>query len=203
MINGIPFVVSAPSGTGKTTACKILREKFPELKFSVSHTTRSPRHNEEDGKCYHFISEAKFKDKIDKGEFLEWANVHNNYYGTAIETINAHINKGEDLLLDLDVQGVQSLRKMNFPGVFIFLLPPSFDELYNRLKKRGTEPAEVIRQRMEVGKQEMAQYQLYDYVVINNNLEETVVNLIAIIRAERCRATRHNPIVQSIVTPNK
>lgn len=203
MINGIPFVVSAPSGTGKTTACKILRERFPELKFSVSHTTRSPRHNEVDGKCYHFISEATFKDKIGKGEFLEWANVHNNYYGTTIETINAHIKKGEDLLLDLDVQGVQSLRKMSFDGVFIFLLPPSFDELYNRLKKRGTEPPDIIQQRIAVGKKEMAQYQLYDYVVINSNLEVTVDNLIAIIRAERCRATRHNPIVQSIVTPNK
>lgn len=202
MNKGIPFVVSAPSGTGKTTACKILREKFPELKFSVSHTTRPPRPNEVDGMCYHFISEAEFKKKVGQGEFLEWAKVHNNYYGTAMETLDSHINNGEDLLLDLDVQGVQSLKKMNFRGVFIFLLPPSLDELYNRLNKRGTESPEVIQQRIDVGKQEMALYQLYDYVVINSNLDETVTNLIAIIRAERCRANRHNPILQKIVSPN-
>lgn len=200
MIKGIPFVISAPSGTGKTTACKILREKFPELRFSVSHTTRKARPEEVNGACYHFISEAEFKKKIDQNAFLEWAQVHNHYYGTALETLDSYINKGEDLLLDLDVQGVQSLRRMNFEGVFIFLLPPSLEELNNRLNKRGTESPEVIKQRIEVGKKEISQYQLYDYVVINNNLEETVTNLIAIIRAERCRSHRHNPFVQKIVT---
>ena len=192
-MTGIPFILSAPSGTGKTTVCKILREKFPELKFSVSHTTRPIRPNEVEGKDYYFISAEEFEKKIGQGEFLEWAKVHNNYYGTTFETVNDFRQCGYDLLLDLDVQGVQSLRQLQFSGVFIFLLPPSIEELHQRLKKRGTEPDEAIKDRIEVGKREMTLYTLYDYVVTNINLDETVANIISIIRAERCCAHRYQP----------
>ena len=190
---GIPFIISAPSGTGKTTACKILKEKLPDLKFSISHTTRPARPGEADGKDYYFVSADEFRKKVDRGEFLEWAKVHNNYYGTAFETVNAFRQNGLDLLLDLDVQGVQSLRKLKFPGVFIFILPPSIAELNRRLKNRGTETEDAIKERIEVGKKEMTQYPLYDYVVTNIHIDETVANLISIIRSERCRAHRYQP----------
>ncbi|MCH8156663.1 MAG: guanylate kinase, partial [Nitrospinae bacterium] len=108
---GIAFILSAPSGTGKTTTCKLLRKKLPKLKFSVSHTTRAIRDGETEGVDYHFIPQKEFEEKIDRDEFLEWAKVHNQYYGTAFETVDRHRQKGEDLLLELDVQGVQSLRK--------------------------------------------------------------------------------------------
>ena len=190
---GIPFILSAPSGTGKTTVCKILREKLSDIRFSISHTARPARPDEADGKDYYFISMDEFKKKIGRGEFLEWANVHNNYYGTTFETINSFRQIGQDLLLDLDVQGVQSLRQLKFSGVFIFLLPPSIEELHQRLKKRGTEPDQMIMDRIDTGKKEMTQYLLYDYVVTNINLDETVANLVSIIRSERCRTHRYHP----------
>lgn len=195
---GIAFILSAPSGTGKTTLCKILRERCPDLKFSVSHTTRSPRKNETEGADYYFISEDDFKSKIERGEFLEWAKVHKNYYGTAFDTINQHKKKGQDLLLDLDVQGVHSLRQMKFDGIFIFLLPPSLDELRKRLLNRGTEPENVIQERIETGKEEIARYGLYDYVVTNIDMEETVATVASIIRAERSRASRYVPVAPDI-----
>lgn len=198
MTTGIPFIFSAPSGTGKTTICKILREKLPDLKFSISHTTRPARHNETDGRDYYFISTDEFKKMIERGEFLEWAQVHNNYYGTALETVKKINHTGHDLLLDLDIQGVQTLRKLKFPGVYIFLLPPSIEELYHRLKKRGTEQDQAILDRIEVGKKEMTQYTLYDYVVTNTNLDESVANIISILKAEHCRTHRYHPLTETI-----
>ncbi|MBI4385046.1 MAG: guanylate kinase [Nitrospinae bacterium] len=199
---GIAFVLSAPSGTGKTTICKILKERRPDLKFSVSHTTRAPRKNETEGVDYFFIPEPEFKAKIERGEFLEWARVHGNYYGTAFDTVDEFKKKGQDLLLDLDVQGVQNLRKLNFPGVFVFILPPSLAELRQRLAKRGTEPEGEIAQRIEVGKNEISQYGLYDYVVTNTDIEEAVAAVLAIARAERSRACRFvspSPDIQSLL----
>lgn len=199
---GIPFVISAPSGTGKTTICKILRTKVPHLQHSVSHTTREPRKGETHGSDYHYISEKDFKEMTRRGEFLEWAKVHRNYYGTARSTVEAIRKNGDDILLELDVQGAKSLRQMNFQGVFIFILPPSLAELENRLKKRCTEPEDKIRERLDVGKHEISQYTLYDYVVTNYNAEEAADNILAIINSEKHRSTRYvatSPDIQSLL----
>ena len=190
---GIIFILSAPSGTGKTTTCKILKQKLPELKFSVSHTTREARSGESEGEDYFYIPQKDFEDKIKRDEFLEWAKVHKQYYGTAFETIDRHRQNGEDILIELDVQGAKSLRDINYDAVFIFILPPSLKELEERLTKRGTEPPEIIRDRMEVGKNEIKQYELYDYILTNVNVEETAENLFSIIRAERCRKEIYEP----------
>lgn len=203
---GIAFVISAPSGTGKTTVCKKLKEKMPELKFSVSHTTRSIREGEKDGEDYFFVAEKEFKEKIERGDFVEWAKVHKNYYGTALETLRQFQKQGQDTLLDLDVQGAESLRKLNFPAVFIFILPPSIDELTRRLNARGTESAEIIKQRVDVGKEEIKKYALYDYVTTNREIEEAVDALMTIIRAERLRSSRFvstSPDMEALMNPKQ
>ena len=192
-VEGITFIVSAPSGTGKTTTCRMLQERMPDLKFSISHTTRSPRDGEKEGKDYFFISENEFKEKIARGAFLEWAKVHNQYYGTAQETITRHRKNGDNIILDLDVQGVESLRKMNFSGIFVFILPPSLEELTSRLRNRGTENEDSIQKRIEVGKNEIKKYSMYDFVLTNSNVEDTVQKIISIIEAETCRVNRYRP----------
>ena len=192
-VEGITFIVSAPSGTGKTTTCRMLQEKMPDLKFSISHTTRSPRDGEKEGKDYFFISENEFKEKIAQGAFLEWAKVHNQYYGTAQETITRHRKNGDNIILELDVQGVESLRKMNFSGIFVFILPPSLKELTRRLRNRGTENEDSIQKRIEAGKNEIKKYSMYDFILTNSNVEDTVQKIISIIEAETCRINRYRP----------
>ena len=190
---GIIFILSAPSGTGKTTVCQLLKQKLPNLKLSISHTTREPREGETKDKDYHFISQKQFEKKIQNGEFLEWAKVFNNYYGTASESISRHLNKGEDVLIELDVQGAQSLRKINYKAVFIFIMPPSLKELEVRLNKRGTENANKIQYRLEVSKKEIQQSILYDYILTNIDVEETANNLQSIITGEQFRKERYQP----------
>jgi len=190
---GIIFILSAPSGTGKTTVCQLLKHKLPNLKLSISHTTREPREGETEDKDYHFISQKKFEKKIQNKEFLEWAKVFNNYYGTTSESISQHLNKGEDVLIELDVQGAQSLRKINYKAVFIFIMPPSLKELEVRLNKRGTENANKIQSRLEVSKKEIQQSILYDYILTNIDVEETADNLQSIITGEQFRKERYQP----------
>ena len=191
--NGIVFILSAPSGTGKTTICRLLKQRLPELKFSVSHTTRKARNGETEGIDYHFISQTDFEKKIQRGEFLEWAKIHKQYYGTTFDTVDRHRKNGDDILIELDVQGAQSLRNINYKAVFIFMLPPSLKDLEVRLNQRDTETENTIRERMEVGKNEIKQLTLYDYILTNFDVEETVENLLAIIRAERCRIELYQP----------
>ena len=191
--NGIIFILSAPSGTGKTTICKLLKQKLPDLKFSISHTTREPRDGEADGTDYHFISQKEFEEKITRGEFLEWAKVHEKCYGTTFESADRHRRNGEDVLIELDVQGAQSLRDINYKAVFIFMMPPSLEELKTRLNKRGTESASKIQDRLETSKKEMQQSPLYDYILTNIDTEETTNNLISIITAEHSRKERYKP----------
>jgi len=191
--NGIVFILSAPSGTGKTTACRLLKQRLPELKFSVSHTTREARNGETEGIDYHFISQEDFEKKVKHGEFLEWAKIHKQYYGTAFDTVDSHRKNGNDILIELDVQGAQLLRNINYKSVFIFMLPPSLKELEIRLNQRHTETEDKIRERMEVGKNEIKQLTLYDYILTNFDVEKTVENLLAIIRAERCRIELYQP----------
>ena len=191
--NGITFIISAPSGTGKTSVCKILKQKLPKLKFSVSHTTREPRDKETDGIDYHFVSENIFEEKIKNNKFIEWAKVYQYYYGTAFESIDSHQKNGDDVLIELDVQGAKSLRKSNYKAIFIFILPPSLKELEIRLRNRNTEPESVIRDRMESSKNEMQQCKLYDYILTNISVEETTENIISVIKAEHLRKELYQP----------
>ena len=188
---GLPIIISAPSGTGKTTTCKRLKERFPSLKIAVSHTTRKIRDGELEGVDYYFLSSKEFEAKREKNQFLEWAKVHTEYYGTSFETIEKHRQKGFDILLELDVQGVNSLRKMNFEGVYILILPPSIEEMIKRLRKRGTETEESIERRINTGKEEIKSYKKYDYIITNFEVEETVDSILAIIRAEKSSVIRY------------
>ncbi len=197
---GIPFIISAPSGTGKTTICGILRKKLPGLQFSVSHTTRPKREGEQEGVDYFYISNEEFEQKIENADFLEWAKTHNNYYGTSFSTIIEHTQKGHDLLLELDVQGVESLRDSNYKGVFIFILPPSLEELKRRLDFRGTESPEKIAMRLETGKKEILSYPLYDYVLTNHIAEETADTIASIMHSEKFRAELYTPSSSDIQT---
>ena len=185
--NGIIFILSAPSGTGKSTVCKLLKQKLPDLKFSISHTTREPRDGEAEGTAYHFISQKEFEEKVKRGEFLEWAKVFEKHYGTAFESVNRHLSNGKDVLIELDVQGAQSLRDIHYKAVFIFIMPPSLEALETRLKNRGTESTSIIQERLKVSEKEMQLSPLYDYILTNVDAEETTDNLLSIITAEHFR----------------
>ncbi len=201
---GIPYIISAPSGTGKSTVCQILLERLANLKISISHTTRPPRPTEAHGKDYYFVSEEEFNQKIKTNAFLEWAKVHNEYYGTSKHSIEKIQNDGYDVIIEIDVQGAEILRKMGFQGVYIFLLPPSLKELKNRLTKRSTETAEKIKQRMEVAEKEIAEYKNYFYIVTNFEVEDTVGKLSAIMQAEKQKMFRYvptSPDLETIITP--
>ena len=154
---GILFVVSAPSGAGKTSLCRELIDNLPEIRQSVSFTTRKQREGERDGVDYHFVSVGAFERMIEAGQLAEWARVHDNLYGTALETLNQAAAEGVDLLLDIDCQGAAQLRKNYDRGVFIFILPPDYTELEKRLRDRGTDGEEVIRRRLENARQEIEQ----------------------------------------------
>jgi len=187
---GIPFVLSAPSGAGKTTVCRHLRGILPELRFSVSHTTRPPRPGEQDGEDYFFVSSEAFEKKIAAGELIEWARVFDNYYGTARATVDAATEDGADLLIEIDVQGAKTLRGMDFPAVFVFLLPPSLGELASRLRQRGTDSEDKIKQRLAASREEIRALALYDYVVVNVEPARAAAELAAIMQAEHRRTSR-------------
>ena len=191
--NGIIFILSAPSGTGKTTGCKLLTQKLPDLKFSISHTTREPRNSEVEGIDYHFTSKKEFEEKIERGEFLEWAKVFKNYYGTAFESVDRHHLNGDDVLIELDVQGTQSLRDIHYKAVFIFMMPPSLEALETRLNNRGTEPASTIQERLKISEKEIQLSPLYDYILTNVDAEETSDHLPSIITAEHFRKEHYKP----------
>jgi guanylate kinase len=193
MPKGFAIIISAPSGTGKTTICNSLRESIPDLKFTISHTTRKIREGEVDGVDYVFISKNEFENKIKNNDFLEWAQVHGNYYGTSLESADTTINKGYDTLLEIDIQGVKSLRKMNYQGTYIIIFPPSVKELEVRLRKRGSDSEEKILQRVETGKKEIKKYKMYDYIVTNHVVKDTVNNIISIMQAEKFKVQHYLP----------
>jgi len=187
---GILFVVSAPSGAGKTTLCKELVDIFPELGQSVSFTTRPPRTGEMDGRDYHFVSDAQFDAMVGQGEFAEWAVVHGNRYGTALATLEQAYLQGRDLLLDIDCQGARQLREKVAQAVFIFILPPNAEELESRLRNRQTDSDAVISRRLGNARQEIEQAVWYDYLVVNDAVAAASRKLQAIVLAERCRTRR-------------
>ncbi len=175
------IILSAPSGAGKSTVCAILRHRLPDLRYSVSYTTRAPRPGEIDGKDYFFVDEAAFEDGIGAGRWAEWARVHGHYYGTASDCIDRMLSQGHDLLLDIDVQGAAQLVAQYPRAVTIFIMPPSMAVLRQRLEKRGTDNPEVIARRMRTAEDEMAASSRYRHIVVNDRLERTVGDLMAIL----------------------
>lgn len=187
---GILFVVSAPSGAGKTSLCRELIDSFSDLRQSTSFTTRGKRDGEKDGVDYFFTNPKDFQGMIDQQLLAEWAEVHGNYYGTSLETLNLSSEQGTDLLLDIDCQGAAQLKKSYQRGVFIFILPPDFSELKKRLYGRGTDDDSVIQRRLENAEKEILEAPWYDYLVINDDFNSAKEKLVAIITAERCRSSR-------------
>ncbi len=179
------FIISAPSGAGKTTLSRAIRKRFTDMLYSVSYTTRSPRKGEQDGVDYHFISKEAFKKDIGTGRWSEWAEVHGNYYGTSAEFIEKGLSSGRDILLDIDVQGTIQILKRHPDSVTIFVLPPSMDTLRQRLEMRGTESKTVLNRRLENAKKEMAHKNLYRHVIVNDQLLSAIEELISIIERYR------------------
>ncbi len=184
------FIVSAPSGAGKTTLCERVCAVIPRLKLSVSYTTRPRRKGEINNVHYTFISEKKFKSMIKKGEFAEWAVVHGNFYGTSMGRLTELVKRGYDIILDIDVQGARQIKRGIKNAVYIFILPPSMKVLERRLKSRKSDSAEVIKGRLEKAKEEILHYTNYDYVIINDKLEKAVKELQSIILAKRLKVSR-------------
>jgi guanylate kinase len=182
---GIPFVVAAPSGTGKTTVCRQVAERDDGISFSVSHTTRRKREGEVDGRDYFFVDEPEFQRLVAKGEFLEWAEYNAHLYGSSWKSIDRGLAGGRDLLLEIEVQGARQVRARRPDARLIFLLPPSMVELERRLQSRGTDSADEIRRRLEVANRELEAIHDFNYAVANDDLENCVANLLEIIRSER------------------
>jgi guanylate kinase len=187
---GLIIVVSAPSGTGKSTICRRLLAACPDIKFSVSLTSRTPRPNEINGKDYHFISHEDFQRRIDEGEFVEWVENYGQFYGTSVKVINDALNHGKDLLLDIEPRGAKAIKKQFPDAVFVFVLPPSPDELLKRLKKRGHESEEAIKIRFSQSNSELKEVLWYDYTIFNEDLETAVFQMISIYHAEKCKTNR-------------
>lgn len=192
MGKGTLFVISAPSGTGKTTLLKKVMADITGVMFSVSHTTRLPRAGEQNGVDYHFVTRDEFETAIERGDFIEYAHVHDNLYGTSRKSIEEQLNSGIDVVLDIDTQGADIIRRSDrLEAVDIFIVPPSVDELERRLRGRNTEKEEEILTRLGNAKQEMAQGDKYRYLIVNGNLGEAADMLKAVILAERAKGHRN------------
>ena len=197
---GTLFVISAPSGTGKTTLARRVLESVPGLAFSVSTTTRPRRAGEVSGREYHFVDDAAFDAMIASGGFLEWAHVFGHRYGTGRHATEASLAAGTDLLLDIDVQGARQVRATGLDAVSIFILPPDFGALASRLRLRASEDAEALRRRLGQARAEAMEYDHFDYTVVNAEVEEASQDLIAIVRAERARTARRRRTAAEIVS---
>lgn len=180
---GKVFVVSAPSGAGKSSLCSYLVKECPFISLSVSYTTRQPRKGEENGKDYFFTDEKKFKESIEKDDFVEWAEVHGNYYGTSREYLVESAENGSDILLEIDVQGAAQIKEKIPEAVLIFILPPSIEELKNRLEKRGTDSEEVIQRRLEAVDFEMSKADMFDHKIVNDDFNKAAEDLVALIKS--------------------
>jgi guanylate kinase len=191
---GILFVVSAPSGAGKTTLCNALRQTS-DFVYSVSCTTRAPRPGEIDGEDYYFLSKAEFARRVEEDEFIEYATVHGHHYGTLRATVLKHLNQGVDVLLDIDIQGAAAIRDCPDPQIIdalvdVFIMPPSLDELHHRLLRRATESREEIEVRLRNAAAEIKSWRLYKYSIISGSVEEDLQKFRAIMRAERYLSRR-------------
>lgn len=195
----IVFIISAPSGAGKTTLVDRLLELDDRLLFSISYTTRAPRGAEREGESYHFISRAEFQECVRRGEFLEWAEVHGNWYGTHRSYLDRAAAAGFDLVLDIDVQGARQLKETIPDSVSIFILVPSPKILEERLRKRAEDSEDVIRRRLRQAAVEVNEYRVYDYIVINEEAGAAAAQLAAIVKAERNRRERMEERIRPIV----
>lgn len=184
------LIISSPSGAGKTTLCNRLRGEFPDLRFSVSHTTRSPRPTEVDGREYHFVETGRFEAMVREGAFAEWARVHGNLYGTSVAEIDVARRDARGVLFDIDYQGARQIKARLPEAVSVFILPPSLAELERRLRGRGTEDEATTLRRLDNAKAEIEHYGFFDYLLVNEDLEEATLNLVGIFRAEECRRSR-------------
>lgn len=199
------LILSSPSGAGKTTLTRKLREKFPALRFSVSHTTRKPRANEVDGRDYHFVSRQEFDDLVAKDAFVEWAHVHDNCYGTSRAEIERARGESDcaGMIFDIDYQGARQIRAKEHDAVSVFILPPSMVELERRLRGRASESDEVVRRRFAVATTEIEHYGFFDYLVVNDDVESAFRHLEGIVLAERSRRFRRADLAESLLRKGK
>lgn len=186
-MSGVLFVVSGPSGVGKSTMCNRLREEFPSIVVSTSVTSRAPRHNEVDGVDYDFVDTHTFKRMIDENAFVEWAEVHGNYYGTTRAVVHEHLSADHDVLFDIDYQGAEGIRSVYPRAVTVMLLPPSYDVLEGRLRGRNTDAEAVIQRRLKNARSEISHVGAFDYVIVNEDLSHAYDQLRSIFVASRCR----------------
>ena len=187
---GILYIISAPSGAGKTSICRAILSLFPVLRQSISFTTREMRHGEREGRDYHFVSHEVFEKMVADGAFAEWAEVHGNFYGTASAILEQASEEGTDILLDIDYQGAEQLRNSGVNGVFIFVLPPDMTELRKRLESRNTDDEKIIARRMNNATGEISKANNFDYLVVNDVLDQAVEKVRAIMFAEASRTER-------------
>jgi len=186
-VTGRIFVVSGPSGSGKSTLIRETRAKVPALGYSISHTSRPPRGQEKNGVDYHFVSRETFRKMIDRGDFVEWAEVYQDLYGTSVSSLKSQTQLGVDVIMDIDVQGASNMKSRFQEAILIYVLPPSLDILEKRLRQRGTDDEESIRTRLQKAAREIKHCVSYDYLLFNDELDQAVEELKSIVIAERCR----------------
>jgi len=199
MSQGSLIIISAPSGSGKTSLARRTLELVPRLSFSVSHTSRNPRPGEIEGEHYFFVNECVFESMIEEGDFLEWAHVYGNYYGTGRPFVEQQLERGQDVLLDIDVQGASKVRERVPEAISVFVFPPSYQELEQRLRSRGLDDPAVIEARLEIARNEIREYSQYDYMIVNDDIEESVNELQSIVLAARCLREKVEARVRDIV----
>lgn len=197
------LMISSPSGAGKTTLCNRLRGEFPDLRFSVSHTTRAPRPTEVDGREYHFVDEETFKEMVRIDAFAEWARVHDYYYGTSLQEIDLARTKARGVLFDIDYQGARQIKAKLPEAVGVFILPPSLAELERRLRGRGTEDEQATRRRLKNAKGEIEHYGIFDYVIVNDDVEQAYGKLRGIVFAERSRRFRRAALCEALLLESR
>jgi len=184
---GLLFVVSAPSGAGKTTLCRAITDSLEQLTHSISYATRKPRPGEIDGRDYYFVSPERFQAMIKAGDFAEWAEVHSNLYGTSRRVLDDMIAKGIDVILDIDTQGAKQIKQKYGNAVYIFIMPPSLEILEERLRNRKSDHEDEIKKRMRRSREEIKDYAMYDYIIVNRDFDRALTEIRSVVIAERCR----------------
>ena len=200
MSRGSLIIISAPSGSGKTSLARRTLVQVPSLSFSVSHTTREPRPGEIEDEHYFFVGQSVFESMIEEDAFLEWAHVYGNYYGTGRAFVQEQLEQGQDVLLDIDVQGARKVREKIPEAITVFVFPPSYQELGQRLQSRGLDDPAVIESRLEIARNEIREYNKYDYLIVNDDIEESVNELQSIVLAARCLRSKVNDRARAIVS---